>query len=128
MGDAGTSIVMIVGSDARFIYLMRYYTRISGHQAVVAAIAEEVVALAERERPAMIVLEPDLMAPASQDVLRALKAGQATCDIPVVVCSWQDEDKETSILAQEADGYLQKPVSYEEFLVALKQVARISGA
>jgi DNA-binding response OmpR family regulator len=111
--------VMIVGSDAHFVYLMRYYSERSGHQVVVAPIDEKIMALVGQKRPVMIVLEPDLMVPASRDLLRALKADQATCDIPVVVCSWQD--KATSILAQEADSYLRKPVSYEEFLVALKE-------
>lgn len=126
MSDTGASIVMIVGSDAHFIYLMRHYTRTSGHQVVVAPLDGEAVMLAKQERPAMIVLESDLAEPASRDVLRALKTDQATCDIPVVVCSWQDE--EMSLLAQEADSYLQKPVSYEKFLAASKEVAHISGA
>jgi DNA-binding response OmpR family regulator len=125
MSSAGASIVMILGSEAHFIYLVRYYTERSGHQAFVAPIDEEAIALAEQEKPAMIVLEPDLMLPASRDLLRALKTNRATRDIPVVVCSWQDED--TSILASEADSYLQKPVSYEGFLAALKEVAHISG-
>jgi len=125
MSSAGASIVMILGSEAHFIYLVRYYTERSGHQAFVAPIDEEAIALAEQEKPAMIMLEPDLMLPASRDLLRALKTDRATRDIPVVVFSWQDED--TSILASEADSYLQKPVSYEGFLAALKEVAHISG-
>lgn len=125
MSSARASIVMILGSEARFIYLVRCYTERSGHQAFVAPIDEEAIALAEQERPTMIMLEPDLMLPASRDLLRALKTGRATRDIPVIVCSWQDED--TSILASEADSYLQKPVSYEGFLAALKEVAHISS-
>jgi DNA-binding response OmpR family regulator len=126
VSDTGASIVMIVGSDAHFIYLMRHYTRTSGYQAVVAPLDGEVVRLAQQKRPAMIVLESDLAEPASRDILQALKTNQATCDFPVMVCSWQEE--EMSLLAQEADSYLQKPVLYEEFLAALKEVAHISGA
>jgi CheY-like chemotaxis protein len=126
VSDAEASIVMIVGSNAHFIYLMRYYARISGHQVIVAPLDGEVVTLAKQKRPAMIMLESDLTEPASRDILQALKTDQATCDFPVMVCSWQDE--ETSILAQEADSYLQKPVSYERFLAALKEVAHVFSA
>jgi CheY-like chemotaxis protein len=126
VSDNEASMVMIVGSNAHFIYLMRYYARISGHQVIVAPLDGEVVTLAQQKRPAMIVLESDLAEPASRDILQALKTDQATCDFPVMVCSWQDA--ETSILAQEADSYLQKPVSYEKFLVALKEVAPIPSA
>ena len=126
MSDTEASIVMIVGSNAHFIYLMRYYARMNGHQVIVAPLDGEVVTLAKQKRPAMIVLESDLAELASRDILQALKTDQATCDFPVMVCSWQDEEMNT--LTQKADSYLQKPVSYEEFLVALKEVAHVSGA
>ena len=116
---------MILGSEAHFIYLLRYYTERSGYQASVAPIDGEAIALAEQQRPAMIMLEPDLMLPASRDLVQALKTSRATRDIPVVICSWQDEN--TSMLASQADSYLQKPVSYEEFLDALMDVVYVSG-
>ena len=125
MGSAGDSIVMILGTEAHFIYLVRSYTERCGHQALVAPIDDGAVALAGQAGPAMIVLEPDQMLPASRDLLRALKTDRATRDIPVVVCSWQDEG--SSILASQADGYLQKPLSYEEFRAALKEVTHISN-
>jgi len=123
VSDNEASMVMIVGSNAHFIYLMRYYARTSGHQVIVAPLDGEVVTLAKQKRPAMIVLESDLAEPASRDILQALKTDQATCDFPVTVCSWQDE--EMSALAPEADSYLQKPVSYGDFLAALKEVAPV---
>ncbi|MBN1978679.1 MAG: hypothetical protein JW918_14875 [Anaerolineae bacterium] len=123
MDSPTASIVIIAGSDAHFIYLMQYYTKTSGHQAIVAPLDGEVVELAKQKNPAVIVLESDLAEPASQDVLYALKADQDTCHFPVMVCSWQDKD--ASALAREADGYLQKPVSYEKFLAALEKVAYV---
>lgn len=125
MSSSEDSIVMIVGSDAHFIYLMRSYSEKSGHRVIVAPNDEEVMALAGQTRSALVVLEYDLAMPASRGVLWALKADQATCDIPVVVCSWQDE--ETGVLAQQADSYLQKPVSYETFLATLEKAAHIPG-
>jgi CheY-like chemotaxis protein len=126
VSSAGASIVMILGSEAHFIYLARYYTERSGRQASIAPIDEEAIELAEQQKPAMIMLEPDLMLPASRDLLRALKTSRATRDIPVVVCSWQDQ--ETSILVSEADSYLQKPVSYEKFLDTLRDVVHNDGS
>ncbi len=125
MSDTATPIVMIVASDARFIYLMRYYTERSGHLAIVAPIDEQVAAVAEKSRPALIVLEADLMLAASADAFRALKTNGATRDIPVVVCSWPEGGP--CALAEEADSYLEKPVSYEGFLVALRDVADLSA-
>ena len=125
MVGSAASIVMIAGSDAHFIYLMQYYTKTSGHQAIVVPLDGEVVALAKQNDPAAIVLESDLAEPASRDILQALKADQSTRDFPVMICSWQEND--ANPLACEADGYLQKPVSYEKFLTALKGVTRASS-
>ena len=123
MDSSAASIVMIAGSDAHFIYLMQYYTKTSGHQAIVAPLDGEMVELAKQNSPAVIVLESDLAEPVSRDVLHALKTDQDTCHFPVMVCSWQDED--ASALAREADSYLQKPVSYEKFLAALEKVTYV---
>jgi arabinogalactan endo-1,4-beta-galactosidase len=49
-----------------------------------------------------------------------LKTCRATRNIPVVVCSWQDE--KTSTLASEADSYLEMPVSYNDFLDTLRDI------
>jgi CheY-like chemotaxis protein len=54
------------------------------------------------------------------DVLQALKADPSTCEIPVLICSALREEKRS--IAQGADGYLQKPILYEDFLAALTSV------
>ena len=117
MNSAAASTIMIIGDDSDFSYLMQRYVRQSGHQMVVAGLGEEAVALARREKPVVIMLEADLPDKTGWDVLRALKADRATCDIPVVICSWLDEEARS--LAEGADGYLRKPVMYRDFLAAL---------
>ncbi len=116
------SIVMIIGVDSNFTYLMQYYARKSGRQAVVSSPDEEALILAKREKPEVIVLEADLVDAVGWDVLQALKADQATCHIPVVVCSWLDE--ETGGLSDGVACYLQKPVLYGDFLTALADVGQ----
>jgi len=53
-----------------------------------------------------------------QDMLQALRADRETCHIPVVGCSWLDE--EASALAAGVNGYLQKPILYDDFLAVLE--------
>ena len=112
---------MTVGSDPHFIYLMQYYARKSGRQAMTAPPGEEAVAFARQQRPAVIVLEADLPGAPGWDVSRALKANRATSEIPVVICSWRHE--ETRSLAEGAAGYLRKPVSYGDSVTVLTGVA-----
>jgi len=121
--DATASVVMIIGTDSDFTYLMQYYARKSGRQAAVSPPDIDALTLAKREQPEVIVLEGDSGEAAGWDVLQTLKADKATCHIPVVVCSWLDQG--TSRLAEVSACYLQKPVLYGDFLTALANVGCI---
>ena len=121
MGKAAAArTIMVIGMNSDFTYLMQYYTRKSGCQVLVSSADQGALMLAKREKPTVVVLEADAAEAAGWDVLQALKADQATRHIPVVVCSWLDEA--SSGLSECANFYLQKPISYQDFLTALAHV------
>jgi len=120
MSDVQSSTIMIVGDNADFSYLMQRYVRRGGHQMVVVGPDEDALELARHKKPSAIVLEADLPGAPGWDILQALKSDQATRDIPVLICSWSDEEERG--LMEGAAGYLRKPVLYEDFLVALEGV------
>lgn len=113
--DAAT--IMVIGDDSHFCYLMRRYVKKSMHRILFAYLGEDALTLAQREKPAAIVLEVDTPSTVGWDVLRALKADQDTHDIPVVLCSWSDEQEHG--VGKGADAYLRKPILYEDFVAAL---------
>jgi DNA-binding response OmpR family regulator len=119
--DADDRAIMIIGDNADFCYLMRRYVSQTAHHAVRAYPEVDAVALAREVRPIAIVLEADPPGSRCWPVLRALKAERSTCDIPVLLCSWLDDDEEHS-LDEGADVYLRKPVLYEDLLAALADV------
>jgi CheY-like chemotaxis protein len=110
-------MALIVDDDVACVYLWRRYTKESGYHPISTASGKEALELAQRERPSLVVL--DVMLPDIQgwEVLQALKADPTTRSIPVLICSGFYE-KERS-LAEGADGYLQKPVLYDNFVEAL---------
>jgi len=118
MGSAAK--IMVVGDDASFCYLMRRYALKSAHPIVFAYLGEDALALAQRENPAAIVLEVGSPGTMGWSVLRMLRSHQATCHIPVVLCSWLDQ--EDNSMAEDADVYLRKPILYEDFLAALAAI------
>lgn len=124
MAEAVGSTVMIVGVDSDFTYLMQYYARKSGRQALVSSPDNEALNIAKREKPAVIVLEADRADAVGWDLLQTLKADEFTSHIPVLVCSWLDE--EASGLADRATCYLQKPVLYGDFINALAVIGHAS--
>jgi DNA-binding response OmpR family regulator len=119
--DVG-STVMIVGVDSDFTYLMQYYARKSGRQALVSSPDDDALILAKQEKPALIVLEADRADAAGWELLQTLRADEGTGHIPVLVCSWLDEG--ASGLADGASSYLQKPVLYGDFLNALAGIGQ----
>ncbi len=109
--------VMIVGRSPEFNYLMQRYVRRSGHRTVFANGNTEVVAVARRERPAVIILEADEAEEPECRMLDALQADRLTHDLPVVICSWLDEGIHP---LQSGDVvHLRKPVLYGDLVSAL---------
>ena len=67
-----------------------------------------------------IVLDIALPGMNGWEVLRALRSNMSTSDIPVVMCSALEEAEHGREAG--ADGYLQKPVLYQDFRSALMDV------
>jgi CheY-like chemotaxis protein len=109
--------IMIVGGDSHFAYLMQRYVRRSAHLMVSANLGEDVLALAKSEQPDAIILEVDLPETIGWHTLQALKADPDAGKIPVIVCSWLEE--EARGLAAGADCYLRMPILYADFEAAL---------
>jgi CheY-like chemotaxis protein len=120
MDLSAPSSIMIVGDDSHFCYLLRSYIRRSAHQASFSYPGERVVALAQQEKPVLIVLDVDLPGMAGWRLLRVLKAHQDTREIPVMICSWLDE-KERGAL-EGANICLRMPILYGDFVDALNSV------
>jgi adenylate cyclase len=117
MDQTANSRIMIVGGDAHFSYLMQRYVRMRSHQIVCANLGEDVLSLARSEKPAAIVLEVGQPETIGWQTLRDLKADPDVAGIPVIVCSWLDEEARS--LAEGADIYLSMPVLYADFGAAL---------
>lgn len=111
--------VMIVEDDPMCLYLLARYAGKIGWRVVSAGSGEHALALAQEEKPTAIIL--DIMLPGSisgWQVLHALKADPLTRDVPVVICSALDERTRAAI--EGADGYMQKPILFQDFLHSLR--------
>ncbi len=120
MEQTSNNRIMIVGGDSHFSYLMQRYVRRSAHKIISANLGEDLLALARCEKPVAIVLEVDLPETIGWHILRALKADPEVGKIPVIICSWLDE--EVRGLAEGEDIYLRMPILYEDFEAALESI------
>ena len=76
--------------------------------------------IAQREQPSAIVVDMDIPAKGALAILRDLKANQATRNIPVVICTWLDEQVHEA--QEEPCYYLHMPLLYVDFQNVLSRI------
>ena len=115
-----TPAALIVEDDMTCVYLWQRYMKRSGFRAISTQEGKGALDMARREKPDLVVLDVMLPDMDGWEVLEALKDDPSTRDIPVLICSALQEEKRS--IAEGADGYLQKPILYEDFLTALSSI------
>lgn len=106
-----SATVLIVDDEERNRRLLEVFMQAEGYRTISTGDGREVVAIASREHPDLILL--DMMMPGMDgfDVARALKAEPALRDIPlVVVSSLDDIASRRRVLSAGADEVIHKPV------------------
>ncbi len=112
--------IMIVGENSHFLYLMQRYVRRSAYKIIAGNLGDDLLALARCEKPVVIVLAVDVPETIGWRILRELKTDPEAGRIPIIVCSWLDE--ENLALAEGADMYMRMPILYADFQAALESI------
>ncbi|MBQ2732429.1 MAG: response regulator transcription factor [Opitutales bacterium] len=117
-----TSRILIIEDDEAIRDVVRYTLENNGFENVlVAADGAEGLALATRERPALILL--DLMLPKIDglEVCRRLKRNEATREIPIVMLTAKSEESDIVLgLELGAVDYITKPFSAKVLVARIR--------
>jgi DNA-binding response OmpR family regulator len=114
--------IVVVDDDPSVQEVVRAYLEKDGYLVYVAGTAGEELALAERVKPGLIVL--DLMLPdrTGEDVCRDIRARS---DVPILMLTAKaSEDERVTGLAIGADDYLTKPFSPRELVARVRAILR----
>jgi two-component system phosphate regulon response regulator PhoB len=120
-----TDRVLIVDDEPDIVALVVYHLAKAGYRVSTASSGTDALAVAKRERPALIVL--DLMLPGMSgfDVLEALRADDATKHIAVLMLTARKEEPDRIRgLSLGADDYLTKPFSPQEMVLRVGAILR----
>ena len=111
--------VLVIDDDPIVRDLMKAHLENDGFEVILAEGGKEGINLARTERPSVITL--DILMPEMDgwSVLRTLKADPQTENIPVVMASILDEQKQGMALG--ANDYVSKPVNREKLITALRR-------
>lgn len=117
MSDTSVRRVLVADDDPDIVELLRLNLEAHGYQVTSVDNGEDARAIALAERPDLVVL--DVMMPKLNglEVLAALKAHDATREIPVVMLTARASDNDVWEGWQAgADYYITKPFDLDELL------------
>jgi two-component system phosphate regulon response regulator PhoB len=119
------SRVLIIEDERHLTDVLTYNLEREGYESVVAHDGQEGLRKAQTLLPDLILL--DLMLPAlgGLDVLRELRAGERTRDVPVIVLTAKAEETDQVVgFSLGADDYVTKPFSVKVLLQRIKALQR----
>lgn len=113
-------LILIVEDSDKNLKLLRDTLTAQGYRTIEATTGEEGVRLAQRERPALVLMDIQLPGIDGITALGRLRADAATAAIPVVAvtASVMDQDRR-KIMAAGFDGFQGKPISVKELLATV---------
>jgi len=124
--DHPTRPLCVIGeSDPFLARLLQRFAEKSGFSIKLAQTGEDVLDLAQRNKTALIILEPELPGKVrGWDAARQLSKSSPRSRIPVIICSWMKKTEAQGLVGQ-ISAYLQKPdLRYEDFSEALKTAVK----
>ena len=118
--------IMIVDDDRNICELLRLYIEKDGFDAVIAHNGREALALLEKEKPDLMVL--DVMMP-ELDGWQVCREVRKSSDIPIIMLTAKSETFDKVLgLELGADDYVTKPFDSKEIVARIKAVLRRTGS
>ena len=121
--------ILVVDDEADIVALIAYHVAKAGYRVSTATTGTEALAAAERDRPALVIL--DLMLPglSGYEVLEQLRATEATRSVGVLMLTARREEQDRIRgLSLGADDYLTKPFSPQELVLRVGAILRRMSA
>jgi DNA-binding response OmpR family regulator len=119
---AAKALILVVDDEEPIRQLASLYLEKEGFQVACAADGPEAIELAQRQRPALVVLDVMLPTIDGFEVCRRLRRES---DVPILMLTARSEDVDKIVgLELGADDYLTKPFNPREMVARVKAVLR----
>lgn len=112
--------VLVVEDNVANMTLASVLLTSAGHTVLSAADAEAGITIARTQHPDLILMDIQLPGMDGLEATAILKQGEATRPIPVIaLTALAMKGDEERIRAAGCDGYIAKPMRYQEFLATI---------
>ena len=121
--SAYVPVLLVADDDEDILTLVQLRLSRSGYEVVVARDGEEALRLAREKQPDLVVLDWMMPKASGLEVLRAIRAGAETAEIPVILLTARASDANIAEgLAAGADDYIAKPFSPQELATRIQGI------
>lgn len=115
--------IMMVDDDLMLLQMAGLILQGLGHKTVHALDASQVLSMAQREKPDLILLDINMPGGTGTDLLMKLKRSSLTSGIPIIVISGtQDADTRAIVAQGGAQGFISKPWNLATFAKDLREM------
>jgi two-component system KDP operon response regulator KdpE len=113
--------ILVVDDDPDLVRALRLRLRANQYEVTTAADGYAAIASAQKERPALIILDLGLPVGDGFVVLERLQSSDVLCGIPVIVLSARDpQANEQRALRAGAAAFFQKPADNDELMNVIR--------
>jgi DNA-binding response OmpR family regulator len=127
--DFNRAKILIVDDDPELRMALKLRLRANHYETVSAGDGYSAIALAQKERPNLIILDLGLPVGNGFNVLKRLQENDALSHIPVIVLTARDpQSNELRSLDSGATAFFQKPADNNELLQVIRASLRSASA
>jgi DNA-binding response OmpR family regulator len=113
--------ILVVDDDPDLVKALRLRLRANNYEVATASDGYAAIATAQKERPALIILDLGLPVGDGFVVLERLQSSDTLAGVPVIVLSARDpQSNEERALKAGAAAFFQKPADNEELLNVIR--------
>jgi two-component system, cell cycle response regulator DivK len=112
--------ILVVEDNPTNMTLVTFLLAQAGHTVLEASDAEVAIRMAREEQPALVLMDIQLPGMDGLEATKALKQDDTTRAIPVIaLTALAMKGDEERILGAGCNGYIAKPIRYQDFLATV---------
>jgi DNA-binding response OmpR family regulator len=124
-----TSKILIADDEPNILISLEYLMKREGYEVHIARDGDEALALLQRERPRLVLLDVMMPKKTGFEVCQALRADDALKDTLVLMLTAKGRDTDVAKgLAMGADAYMTKPFSTKELVQKVRELLTVPPA
>ena len=117
-----SSLILIAEDNEKNRKLMQVILQKAGYKIAVAENGEDVICLAKKVIPELILMDIQMPVMDGVEAIRILKSDPETKDIPVIaLTSYAMEGDRERFLREGFNGYIPKPIKVKSFIETIKK-------